>query len=222
MFPPGICQLTGTPIRAALAPQMTRSEARKAAGIPDDAFLILALGGSQGARALNAVMLEAADQLHGIQLVHQAGAAHVDEVSARVAARPGLQERYRSVGFLDAAQLGIMYRAADLVVTRCGSTLAEVTANGLPAILAPLPESAGDHQRANARSLAEAGGGIVMESSAMTGASLAAAILGLAADRERLRDMAAASAKAGRPAAADAVAQLVLSTCRRPAARAAM
>jgi UDP-N-acetylglucosamine--N-acetylmuramyl-(pentapeptide) pyrophosphoryl-undecaprenol N-acetylglucosamine transferase len=106
--------------------------------------------------------------------------------------------------------------AADLVVGRAGSsTLAEVTALGLPMVVVPYPHAAG-HQRANARVLVEAGGAWFVEDEDLDAEALleAAEILH---DPARHAAMSAASRALGRPGAADAVARLVLAIAdRRP------
>ena len=104
--------------------------------------------------------------------------------------------------------------AADLVVGRAGSsTLAEVTALGLPMVVVPYPHAAG-HQRANAASLVAAGAARLVEDDAFDAPALldAAAIL----DDQAVHDAMSAAARAlGRPGAADAVAELVIATASR-------
>ena len=98
--------------------------------------------------------------------------------------------------------------AADLVVGRAGSsTLAEVTALGLPMVVVPYPHAAG-HQRANAASLVEAGAARLIDDAAFNAAALldAASIL---EDPTTHATMSAAARSLGRPAAAHAVAELV-------------
>jgi UDP-N-acetylglucosamine--N-acetylmuramyl-(pentapeptide) pyrophosphoryl-undecaprenol N-acetylglucosamine transferase len=104
--------------------------------------------------------------------------------------------------------------AADLVVGRAGSsTLAEVTALGLPMVVVPYPHAAG-HQRANARQLVEAGAARLVEDADFDAAALldAAAMLD---DPNAHLAMSAAARSLGRPGAADAVADLVLAAARR-------
>ncbi len=104
--------------------------------------------------------------------------------------------------------------AADLVVGRAGSsTLAEVTALGLPMVVVPYPHAAG-HQRANAQILVEAGAARLIEDDRFDAAALrdAAAILDDPATHVR---MSAASRALGRPGAADAVAELLLALAKR-------
>jgi UDP-N-acetylglucosamine--N-acetylmuramyl-(pentapeptide) pyrophosphoryl-undecaprenol N-acetylglucosamine transferase len=106
--------------------------------------------------------------------------------------------------------------AADLVVGRAGSsTLAEVTALGLPMVVVPYPHAAG-HQRANARVLGDAGAARLVEDEDFNAATLleAAALLEDPAAHVR---MSAAARQLGRPAAAETVADLVLALAERRA-----
>jgi UDP-N-acetylglucosamine--N-acetylmuramyl-(pentapeptide) pyrophosphoryl-undecaprenol N-acetylglucosamine transferase len=91
------------------------------------------------------------------------------------------------------------YAWADVVIARAGAgTIAELAANGRPAILVPFPRSAAGHQGANARWLAERGGAMVVEETRTEAPRhLAEALGGLARDRGRLREMAACSRRAG-------------------------
>jgi hypothetical protein len=118
------------------------------------------------------------------------------------------------VPFID--RMDLAYAAADLAVTRAGAiTVAELTATGTPAVMVPLPHAAADHQAANARVLAAAGGAVVVDDAALHGASLAAAAAPLLADPERLAGMAAAMRGLAHPAAAEELAALVVEASGR-------
>jgi UDP-N-acetylglucosamine--N-acetylmuramyl-(pentapeptide) pyrophosphoryl-undecaprenol N-acetylglucosamine transferase len=204
-FPGGRTVLAGNPVRAeALG---AGGEVGRGAGLA-----VLVLGGSQGARGVNRLVTGALPALaaggHGLSFVHQSGEAERDAVAAA----------YRGAGVAGEVgaffeRMGERYAAADLVVARAGAgTIAEIAANGRPAILVPYPHAAGDHQRVNARWLAGRGGAIVVEEQGEHAPQqLARAIAALAGDRERLRAMAAASAAAG---VRDAAARIV-DECRR-------
>jgi UDP-N-acetylglucosamine--N-acetylmuramyl-(pentapeptide) pyrophosphoryl-undecaprenol N-acetylglucosamine transferase len=109
----------------------------------------------------------------------------------------------------------LVYAVADLAVARAGATtVAELTACGLPAILVPYPYATGRHQEANARAVERAGGATMLLDDTATGGALAERIRELLADPPRLEAMARASARFGRPDAADALADLALSAAK--------
>ena len=150
--------VTGWPVRPERLP---RAEARRALGLPEARVLTLVLGGSQGSAALNELVPSVAATLPEPPLVlHQTGERWRDEVEAALP-RDGRFEAYRTVGYLDAT---LAWSAADLAITRAGiSTLSEAAHHGVPVVAVPLPSSADDHQRHNARAVAEAGAGAYVE-----------------------------------------------------------
>jgi len=102
----------------------------------------------------------------------------------------------------------------DLVVGRAGSsTVAEVTALGVPAVIVPYPHAAG-HQGANAEILAEAGAARIVADEAFDADALVAAS-DILFDEPTRTAMAAAARRFGRPGAADAIATLVLALAER-------
>jgi UDP-N-acetylglucosamine--N-acetylmuramyl-(pentapeptide) pyrophosphoryl-undecaprenol N-acetylglucosamine transferase len=178
----------------------TAVSAKPVAGSPS----VLILGGSQGARAVNDLVIGAAVALAAAQrlprVVHQTGAT--DEVRVRQQyADHQLADRVEIVSFIDdmPAALG----TATLVVARAGAlTLAELAIVGRPAILIPLPTAADDHQTLNASEFARAGAAIVADQRHTTPEALAGLIADLAADPARRDLMSRAMAALGRPAAA--------------------
>jgi UDP-N-acetylglucosamine--N-acetylmuramyl-(pentapeptide) pyrophosphoryl-undecaprenol N-acetylglucosamine transferase len=114
---------------------------------------------------------------------------------------------YQRVRFED--RMDLLLAAADIAVQRAGaSTVAELTAVGLPAILVPLPGAPGDHQTANARRLAAGGAAVVIPDGELTPGRLTAELDRLLDDDVARQDMAAAARAMARPGAADAVAEL--------------
>ncbi|MHB0913022.1 MAG: undecaprenyldiphospho-muramoylpentapeptide beta-N-acetylglucosaminyltransferase [Armatimonadota bacterium] len=197
-FPPEKTKVTGLPIRAGLLDLPAKSEARAALGLDEEKFTVLVLGGSQGARALNAVV-EALPALDGAQVLHQTGRANFVESS-----RPG----YRVVPYFE--EMSEAYAAADLVVSRCGaSTLAEITAVGLPSVLVPYPHAYADHQTKNAEAMGEAA--ILIPESELSPELLAETIRKLSVSPEELSRMAEAARRLGRPDAAREIAEMVVS-----------
>jgi UDP-N-acetylglucosamine--N-acetylmuramyl-(pentapeptide) pyrophosphoryl-undecaprenol N-acetylglucosamine transferase len=102
-----------------------------------------------------------------------------------------------------------LYAAADLVISRAGaSTVAELVQLKKPAILVPLPSSAGGHQKANALALSGGGSALCLEENPDFDAELAAAVRNLMDNPEKVSEMAAKSEKAGIPRGLEAAARL--------------
>jgi UDP-N-acetylglucosamine--N-acetylmuramyl-(pentapeptide) pyrophosphoryl-undecaprenol N-acetylglucosamine transferase len=207
--------ITGNPIRAeirrvAAERRALAEEGRAALGLDWERRTILVFGGSQGALHLDRAAVDAFRILAGradLQVVLVTGPAHHEVmVRALPASSPLL---VRSVPYLD--RMDLAYACADLVVSRAGATtIAEITACGLPALLIPYPYATGNHQEANARALQRAGGASVLLDGQLSGGALAARIEELIDDQERLAAMAERSRAFGRPDAAERLADLVL------------
>ena len=207
------CYVTGTPIRDTTA--IDREAARARLGIEPGTRVLLIFGGSQAVRRFNSAVAEALPRLvERAVVIHVTGDAGY---AAALAGREGLpadrRDRYRPHPFLRDDMLTAL-AAADLVVGRAGSsTLAEVTALGLPIVVVPYPHAAG-HQKANARQLVEAGAGRLIDDADFdAGALLDAARL--LDDPAAHREMSAAACTLGRPGAAEAVADLVIAAAER-------
>ena len=148
------------PTSTRLASSSLSSEALAAGRNPR----LLVMGGSLGARAINRTMMRVIGELleAGVEIWHQTGPADYDQV--RAVYREAGAEHVRVEAFI--ADMQRAYAWADLVLCRAGgSSMAEITAAGLPAVLVPLPWAAQDHQRHNARFLESEGGAVVLEQS---------------------------------------------------------
>jgi UDP-N-acetylglucosamine--N-acetylmuramyl-(pentapeptide) pyrophosphoryl-undecaprenol N-acetylglucosamine transferase len=182
----------GLPIRrmvSTLDRSAMRPEGRAHFGLDPDRPTVLVTGGSQGARRLNDSVSGArvAFAQAGVQVLHVAGPqGRVTAVTA-----PG-EPPYVVVPFVE--RMDLAYAAADLVVCRAGAnTVTEVAAVGLPAVFVPLPIGNGE-QALNARPVVDAGGGLLVDDSAMTSEWVSATVPDLARDAERLARMSAAAA----------------------------
>lgn len=207
------CYVTGTPIRDTSAIDRATARARLKLG-PDDRVLLI-FGGSQAVRRFNAAVAAALPRLvERVVVIHVTGEeGYAPALAGREELPEALRDRYRPHPFLRDDMLAAL-AAADLVVGRAGSsTLAEVTALGLPMVVVPYPHAAG-HQRANARQLVEAGAGRLIDDADFDAASLVSAAA-LLEDAGAHATMSAAARSLGRPGAADAVADLVLAVARR-------
>lgn len=130
-----------------LAPGESRDQALRALGLATDRALLCVLGGSQGAGALNRFVLEYGPALldGGLQILHQTGPGRRAE---GLADRPG----YLALEFIDGMER--VLRAGTLALCRGGaSTLAEIAAIGLPALVVPYRGHRDGHQELNAREL---------------------------------------------------------------------
>jgi UDP-N-acetylglucosamine--N-acetylmuramyl-(pentapeptide) pyrophosphoryl-undecaprenol N-acetylglucosamine transferase len=141
--------LEASPIKAYPVKQIFFDNAR----VRQTVKTIIFLGGSQGAKAINALALEMAVQLKegGIKIIHQAGQANIDEV----------KKTYEQLGveaevFGFTSRLADYMKEADFAVARSGaSTLWELSATALPTLYIPYPHAASDHQFYNAQFLVE-------------------------------------------------------------------
>jgi UDP-N-acetylglucosamine--N-acetylmuramyl-(pentapeptide) pyrophosphoryl-undecaprenol N-acetylglucosamine transferase len=197
---------TGLPLRreiTTLDRAGARARARAALGLEPERPTLLVVGGSLGAARLNTVLPQVATDLAGagIQVLHAAGAGKAFASPARPDGPP-----YVVTAYLD--RIDQAYAAADLVLARAGAgTVSELTAVGLPGVYVPLPVGNGE-QRLNATPVVTAGGGLLVEDTALTPERVRACVLPLLADPDRLTAMGAAAASFGRPDADERLADL--------------
>ncbi len=198
--------VTGYPVRASFFDQ-TRDQARAQLGLSCDERVVVVAGATQGARALNQAVFGALPALaREATVFHVTGEAdYAAAIRLHDSLDRSLGDRYRAAPFRD--DLPAVMLAADLAVMRAGaSTLGELPAASLPAILVP-GKYAGGHQRDNAGWLARAGAAIVIEEDDLAG--LSPSILKLLGDPQRLAGMRAAAQGLARPGAAAAIAELI-------------
>ncbi|MEO8161560.1 MAG: undecaprenyldiphospho-muramoylpentapeptide beta-N-acetylglucosaminyltransferase, partial [Arenimonas sp.] len=154
-FPGVVNETVGNPVRpeiACLPPPATRFSGRTGE------LRLLVLGGSQGARAINATVPRVLAALRGqgeVQVRHQSGEKMLEETRASYA-QAGVDAEIAP--FI--ADMAAAYGWADLVIGRAGAlTIAELCAAGVGSILVPFPGAVDDHQASNAEYLRERGGG---------------------------------------------------------------
>ena len=200
-FPDALRNATfvGNPVREAIA--RIAPPAERFAG-RNGPLRILVVGGSLGAAALNDIVPKALAQLPADVrpiVTHQSGAKHVDELRANYA-RASVEAN--AVAFID--DMARAYADADLVICRAGATtVAELAAAGVAAILVPFPFAVDDHQTTNARYLADAGAGVLVQQRDLAPDALAGMLSGFS--RERLLAMATKARALGKPDATRAV-----------------
>ena len=210
--------VTGTPVRGDFF-DLTKEQAKQKLGVDDGRPLIVSFWGSLGASGMNRQMadflaLEAAKEpFHHIHAAGKGGYPVVLELlrekGVDLAQHASLQVREY---IYDMAQV---MRAADLVICRAGaSTISELTALGVPALIVPSPYVTNNHQEKNARVLEEAGGAAVLLEKDSSGQALFQTACGILHDEKRRAQMETAMASLGIRDATERIYRTVLELCR--------
>ncbi len=212
-------RVTGNPIRSSIR-RGSRLEAAARFGIDPDAPTLLVMGGSQGASPINRLMMDALPHLRAreLQFIHLAGRHDADEVRAAYQQRAACQGHGRAAVVFDFLEdMALAYSACDLAFCRAGGTsIAELTALGVPAVLVPLPHAKDNHQHFNAGVLEARGAAVLLEQRGLTPEQVAACIGELMGRPDRLAEMANQSRRVGVPRAAAIVADRVAALVRTP------
>ncbi|NBB82092.1 MAG: undecaprenyldiphospho-muramoylpentapeptide beta-N-acetylglucosaminyltransferase, partial [Alphaproteobacteria bacterium] len=178
------CVAVGNPVRPAIAALATRSYTPPP---PDGPIRLLVTGGSQGTHVFSDLVPAAIGRLP-------------ESLRARLAVVQQCRKEDLTAARRAYAELGLHAELSDfftdmperlaachLAITRAGaSTVAELAVAGRPAILVPYPHATDDHQTANARALAAAGGAVLMPQPDATPDALAGALADLAGSPDRL------------------------------------
>lgn len=213
-FPAEKTVTTGLPIRGDLLNLPDKKTARETLRLDTEAFTVLVVGGSQGAMAINRVVADSIPLLakQSVQVLHQVGSRNY--VDAEKRCKTLGYENYHVRAYLE--DMKAPYGAADLIICRSGaSTIAEITAIGLPAILIPYPSAYADHQRLNGEYVARNGGGILINESDITPELLAKTVIELKDSEEALKQMSNASRRLGKPDAAHDIAVIAANLIQR-------
>lgn len=163
----------GLPIRSSLF-SGNRNRAYERWQLDASKPLLLVLGGSQGAEAINELVWSARSNLLSMySIVHMTGAPHLERYHVSQAE---YQVGYRTVGFIEAVELADLMSSAAVCVTRCGSGIIELLLAGIPSVAIPLPGSASDHQARNGMQLSAHGAAVILPEKDATAPSLLLAI----------------------------------------------
>jgi len=204
---------TGNPVREELMHPVANG-AHEFLHLETDIPVLLILGGSQGSQIINQNIVDALPRLvEKYQIIHQAGPANLKTVEAMasvVLLNNTHKDRYKPFDHLNSLALRMAAGVADVVISRAGSTIFEIAQWGIPAILIPITDSNGDHQRKNAYSYARNGAALVIEENNLTPNILASEVDRLMGDanvRGTMKKAAQGFAKSG---AARLIAQEIL------------
>ena len=175
-------EVSGMPVRPQFLRPLAAAQARAALGLNPASPVVLVMGGSQGATRINELALAAVPALRqavpDLQFMHLTGARDLEKV--RAAYQAGNVPAWVRAFFDD---MGTALAAADVAVSRAGaSSLAELAARGLPAVLIPYPTAADNHQYFNALAFAQSGAARLLPQQAATPGQLAREILDLLRD----------------------------------------
>ena len=162
-FPGSTCEVVGTPVRDEIRNLPTQAEARERLGLPADKPVILVTGGSQGAKNLNSMLIEAAKADPGVHYLVIAGRLDYERVNGLAGGAPNITV----LGFC--SDMPAAYAAADGVIARSGaSTLTELSIIGKATLLVPFPFAADDHQTHNARAFSTRGAAVLIQQADLT------------------------------------------------------
>ena len=159
-------KITGNPVRSEVL-SAKKEEGRALYNIDKDALVLLVFGGSLGAKSINDAIFDLKDQLlnnENLHIIHICGKRDFDEMSVKLDLDNGQLERYHLVDYC--FEMPKTLACADLIVSRAGATsLAEISARKIPAILVPFPYATADHQTKNAIDYVKSGAAFMIEDS---------------------------------------------------------
>ena len=208
---------TGNPVRSDIM-QPLMNGAHEFLKLEQGTPVIFVVGGSQGAQAINDVMIEALPELlNRYQVVHQTGRSNIDDINSTanvVLKDHPYAHRYHPLAYLNELTLRMAAGVADIIVSRAGSMIFEIAAWGIPSIIIPLPHSISHDQTDNAFAYAQTGASFVIEENNLSAHILIEEIdriLGSATIRETMKQQAKSFARIDSSAKiADAILDLAL------------
>jgi len=217
-FKKGHVSVTGVPVRKGIIENETETDDNPF-GLDFQKKTLLIMGGSQGAQAINKVMLQSIPGLQALvpnlQIIHFTGKHGYRET----------KEAYNSMEINSFVSdfyndIGAAYRLSDLVISRSGAnTIAEITAVGIPAILIPYPYATDNHQYWNAYELSCAGGALIIKQEELKPERVIKLISDLLMNDERLDNMKKISKSLSKPFAASMVVNKICRTLEEKKAK---
>ncbi|XP_021292353.1 uncharacterized protein LOC110422671 [Herrania umbratica] len=212
------CVVCGNPVRLSLKGLASKAVSRlhffpelaKMEGFSEEVKVILVLGGSLGANAVNIALLNVYSQLllehKNWFIIWQTGVESFNEMESLV-------RNHRQLlltPFLHSMELA--YAAADLIVSRAGAmTCSEILATGKPSILIPSPNVAEGHQFRNASLMADVAGSRVITEDELDSTTLGTAISEILGDENLLAEMSERALRAAKLDASAEIAKRILS-----------
>ncbi|OWA36712.1 undecaprenyldiphospho-muramoylpentapeptide beta-N-acetylglucosaminyltransferase [Saccharibacillus sp. O16] len=177
-------------------------------GLPSGTPVVLVVGGSIGAKAINEAMMEMIPDINrtpDVHYVYVTGKRYYEEAKRGIDEAPWVTPKNLHVlPYVD--RMPEVLAASMLVISRAGASfLAEVTSLGIPAVLIPSPNVTNNHQEVNARALEDEGAAIVILEPDLNGSSLFAAVEAVVSDDYLRANMSACSTALGKPDSAKVI-----------------
>lgn len=212
-FPENKVAVTGNPVRSQVRIPATDG-AHEFLELDENIQTIFILGGSQGSKNINDAILDSlAPLLSQFQLIHQTGKKHFKEVSETakvILGNSGYNKRYKPFDYMNDLSIRMSAGAADLIITRAGSTLFEVAAWGKPSIVIPISEEVSHDQRKNAFSYSRSGAATVIEENNLSTEILLGEIIRILGNKDIYNQMKESAEKFAKPNASKRIAEEIL------------
>lgn len=171
-FPQGKTADTGNPVRKEILEPLTAG-AHEFLHLETGVPVIFILGGSQGAQHINEVIMDVLPILVSkYQIIHQTGKKNIEimkETADVVLDKNPNKDRYKPFDYLNLLSMRMAAGAADIIISRAGSTIFEIASWAVASIIIPIPEKISHDQRTNAYAYAATGACEVIEEKNLTG-----------------------------------------------------
>jgi len=206
---------TGNPVRDEIKVPVLEG-AHQYLNFDPDIKTILILGGSLGSQIINNIVIDSISNLiEEYQIIHQTGKANYKEVNETTAllikGNPNAG-RYKCFPYLSDLAMKMSAGAADIVISRAGSTIFEIASWKKPSILIPITETNNDHQRKNAYYYARSGACTVIEENNLTPEIFTSEINRLFNKPELMKEMMISAKNFSKPEAAHLIAKQIIDT----------
>ncbi len=176
--------VVGNPIRKAISQSIEKTTTESS-----DRLTIAIVGGSQGAHILNRTLVGSLPQLNqlsqNLHIIHQTGKTDYQWVLSEYSKYSNLSSKIEE--FID--DMAALYGQSHLLICRAGSMINEIIAMGKASVLIPIAVSSGNHQRENARTMADAGAAMMIEEKELNAGLLFETIQGLIKNRDSISVM---------------------------------
>lgn len=213
-FPPEKVAYTGQPVLAERLVPLTE-RAAEFFGFEETLPILFIMGGSQGAESINNIVLDVLpDLVKNFQVIHQTGTANLEVIKESAAAilleNPN-KARYKPLGYLNGLEMRMAAGAANLVISRGGSTIFEIASWAKPSIIIPIEGSNGDHQVKNAFAYAKENACSVLQEENLKPHIFLAEIRRIIENKELTEKMKVGAKNFWKPGAAEKIARKLFS-----------